>query len=231
MPDLSSWRRSVKLRRDHDEGFSLVELLVSMTIFSVLMMIVFSVLIKVSRDTGDAMSRGDQVEQMRLGLMQIDRQVRSGNVISDPNTETVASSGVSPGYSMRVYTQTDGVFQCVQWRMVINGGSTVDGQLQYRSWDPAWRSTGDVRPWGVVARHLASLPADDPATPNVNESLPFQKNAAAAASKAQSIRVTLWHKSAGSAKNSKASAVTSVLTGRNTVYGYPADECSDIPAP
>jgi prepilin-type N-terminal cleavage/methylation domain-containing protein len=224
MPDLSSWRRSVKLRRDHDEGFSLVELLVSMTIFSVLMMIVFSVLIKVSRDTGDAMSRGDQVEQMRLGLMQIDRQVRSGNVISDPNTETVASSGVSPGYSMRVYTQTDGVFQCVQWRLLFAGASTVDGQLQYRSWDPAWRSTGDVHSWGVVARHIA--------TPAAGAAKPFAKEPAAAGlSKAQSVRVTLWHKSSTSAKHSKAAAVTSVLTGRNTVYGYPADECSDIPAP
>jgi hypothetical protein len=160
---------------------------------------------------------------MRLGLMQIDRQVRSGNVISDPHLETPASAGVASGYSMRVYTQTDGVFQCVQWRLMFQSGMKTDGRLEYRSWDPAWRSTGEVREWGVVARAVAK--------PTGALVKPFEKVASAGASKAQSVKVTLWHKSADTRDDSRPVAVQSVLTGRNTIYGYPSDECSDVPAP
>lgn len=215
--------RDAGARASDQAGFTLIELLVVMALFAGLLAIVFSILIMVMQDTRDSMARADQVEQMRLGLMQIDRQVRSGNVISDPGAESTATSGVAPGYSMRVYTQTDGVFQCVQWRVVFDGTDTVDGRLEYRSWDPAWRSTGEVREWGVVARSLAQ--------PAAGAAKPFVQEAAAGGSKAQSVRVTLWHKSSRSDTSSKAAAVSSVLTGRNTVYGYPADECSDVPAP
>ena len=57
--------------------------------------------------------------------MQIDRQVRSGNVIADPANEGTALSGVEPYYALRVYTQTDGVFQCVQWRGALPGRLVV----------------------------------------------------------------------------------------------------------
>jgi prepilin-type N-terminal cleavage/methylation domain-containing protein len=206
-----------------DQGMTLVELLVVMAIFGGLLAIVFSVLITVTRDSKNSIAASDEVEQMRLGLMQIDRQVRSGNVISDPATETIGNSGVASGYSMRVYTQTDGVYQCVQWRVLFAGASVVDGKVEYRSWDPAWRSTGEVRAWRVVSRNVAR--------PTAGANKPFEKVASAGASKAQSVRVTLWHKSADSRATAKPMAVSTVLTGRNTVYGYPSDECSDVPAP
>lgn len=221
MRDLRS--RLDAARSGSHHGFTLIELLVVMALFSGLLGIVFTVLIQVSQDTKNSLAHGDQVEQMRLGLMQIDRQVRSGNVISDPGSETVAGSGVPAGYSMRVYTQTDGVFQCVQWRVVFTGSSTTDGILQYRSWDPSWRATHEVRAWGVVARAVAK--------PETGSALPFAKVASAGGSKAQSVQVTLWNKSSNARASSKAAAVSSTLTGRNTVFGYPSTECSDIPPP
>jgi len=207
----------------NDSGWTLTELMISMMIFAGLLAATFSILITVSRQTADNLGHVRQVDQLTLGMMQIDREVRSGNVISNPSAEPSANSGVAPGYSLRVYTQADGVFQCVQWRVIFTAG--VDqGRLEFRSWDPAWMSTGNVKDWQVVARDLVDQHLVD-----ATAKLPFTNEVAAGGSSAQSVRISLWAKDAKSSARSKASAVSSVLTGRNTVFGYPSDECAAIP--
>ncbi len=215
--------RRVRARR-RDEGWTLIELMVSMSIFIALLTIVFSLLVTMSQQTADNMSRAQQVTEVRLGLSQIDRQVRSGNVISDPSLETSANSGVPANYSLRVYTQTDGTNRCAQWRVIFPSGQpTAGGELQFRSWQTDWLSTGVVTAWRVVARDLVSdgNPTD----------APFQRIAAPASWIAQSVQVTLWVKGPGSRSASAPTVITSVLTGRNTIFGYPADECAAVPTP
>lgn len=213
--------RRVRARR-RDEGWTLIELMVSMSIFIALLTIVFSLLVTVSQQTADNMSRAQQVAEVRLGLSQIDRQVRSGNVISDPSVVDV-NSGVPAYYSLRVYTQTDGTNQCVQWRVIFPSGLLTAGELQFRSWQTDWLSTGVVTAWRVVARDLVAPPSLTDA--------PFQRIAAAASSIAQSVQVTLWVKEPGSRLASAPTVIASVLTGRNTIFGYPADECAAVPLP
>lgn len=216
-------------RRGDDDGWTLTELIVSMTIFTALMAIVLGFIITFSQQTRDNLARSRAVDQMRLGLAQIDRQVRSGNVISDPAGESLASSGVPPYYSLRVYTQTDGVYQCVQWRVVYTAGSDF-GNLEYRSWRPTWQVTGGVSDWKTVARNVVepvgTFDANDETTWP-----PFfvEESDAEMSSVAQTIRVTLRVKDPEQTAESKPQTLTSVLTGRNTVYGYPADSCAAIP--
>ncbi|WP_136520038.1 MULTISPECIES: PilW family protein [Cellulomonas] len=214
-----------------DSGWTLIELMVAMLIFSGLLVVVFSILVTVSQQTKDNLARTRAGDQARIGLMHIDRQVRSGNVISDPAGETVAGAGVPANYSLRVYTQTDGVYQCVQWRVRYPGGSDR-GVLEYRSWKPSWQVTGGVSPWAVAARDVVA-----PSGPFVESDPttwpPFfrETSQAEASSAAQTIRVTLRVKDPEQRASSQPTTVTSVLTGRNTVYGYPADSCATIPAP
>lgn len=211
----------------------MVEFIVAMAIFAVLISIVIGVLVTVSLQTRDTLGRARAVDQARLGLQQIDRQVRSGNVISDPASETVANSGVAPYYSLRVYTQTDGVYQCVQWRVRIASGADR-GVLEYRSWQPGWETLGGVTAWRVVARDVVA-PTVGPISPTNELSWPpfyvDPASVAQASSAAQTIRVTIRVKDPSQSSGSKPSSVTSVLTGRNTVYGYPADKCGSVPAP
>lgn len=216
---------------DQEDGWTLVELMVSMTIFIGLLVIVFSILITISQQTKDNLARSRALDDVRIGLMQIDRQVRSGNVISDPSAETVAGSGVPPFYSLRVYTQTDGVFQCVQWRVRFPAGSDF-GTLEYRSWKPSWQSTGGVSAWQVTARNVIKPPLAVVDSGNPESWPPFYVDSAAASgSDAQTIRVTLRVKDPGQRASSRPASITSVLTGRNTIYGYPADKCGTVPAP
>jgi prepilin-type N-terminal cleavage/methylation domain-containing protein len=193
--------------QENQAGYSLVELLVVMTIFSGLLSIVFGVLITVQRQTKDTLSREQQIFQAKLGLAQIDRQVRSGNVLIDPT-----APGELPR-SLRVYTQTDGVRRCVQWQVTTPG-------LRFRSWDPGWNTgAGTVDPWRVIARDVRSDPAAPPT---------FEPVTTAGNSQAQSIRVRLWVKASDA--GGKPVEATTVLTGRNTIYGYSADVCSPVPS-
>src|SRR5664279_746264 len=83
-------------RDDQDQGFSLAELLVSMTIFAMLMGITVAVLISVMYQSRASQARALAIEDMRLGLSQIDRQVRSGDVILNPQNEPFSAAGVPP---------------------------------------------------------------------------------------------------------------------------------------
>ncbi len=153
-------------RRRSDEGMTLAELLVAMALLGGLLAIVTSILVVVMTQTRDTSARERQIQAVRVAMMQIDRQVRSGNVIIDPAGETVASSGVDPGYSLRVYTQTDGVFHCVQWRVIFLNASARYGALEFRTWPP-----GDpalTTAWSTVARNLVR--------PEDGAELPFEKS-------------------------------------------------------
>lgn len=196
------WRSA---RDTEDEGLTLVELLVVMTIFTGLLALTFGVLIQAQWDTRDNMARADQVSQARLGLMQIDRHVRSGNVITDP-----LASGELP-QSLRVYTQADGVRKCVQWQV-------HEGVLRYRSWDENYGAGGVAESWRTVARHLSP----DALTP-IFQAYP----ASVPGESPSSVQITLTLDAEEA--DGQPVEVSTVLTGRNTVYGYPADVCSPVP--
>lgn len=205
----------------NQRGFTLVELLVAMLIFSIIMALVMIVLIRVSYSAADNMARTSQVKNAELGLMQIDRQVRSGNVILNPANELTAHSDVPAGFSLRVFTQTDGVHQCVQWRVKIDP-TTDRGVLEYRSWDPDYTSLG-LTPdeWAVVAHDLVPDPAGDP---------PFTRGGGSDTDEATpSVNVAVFVQAERT--RSAPTAVRTTLTGRNTIYGYQIDRCDDVPTP
>ena len=101
-------------------------------------------------------------DQARLALADIDRQVRSGNLLYDPDDETgsVEPFGVTAaGYMFRVYTQTKyratDQPRCALW--------LVDDQqrLLYRYW-PVWTRCS-ATDWRVVAEHIVNRDTGDPA--------------------------------------------------------------------
>jgi len=170
-----------------------------------------------------------------LGLSQIDRQVRSGNVILDPALETYTDSGVDPYYSLRIYTQEGDSPKCAQWR-VIDENDDGFGNLEYRYWSPNYPTDPAVSDWAVVA-HNVIVPAF--VAPDSNDSStwpPFWKDpstvtSALGSTPAQNVRITLKLLTPEMRKGSKPVSISSVVTGRNTVLGYSESSCSVIPAP
>jgi prepilin-type N-terminal cleavage/methylation domain-containing protein len=221
-------RRRIQRARREEGGFTLVELLVSMTIFSVLMAVILSLMITMMYQAKDNLGRQRAVEQGRLGLSQIDRQIRSGNLILDPLNDGVAESGVPANYSLRIYTQEGGDDMCVQWRVIFYDSSEF-GQLEYREWDPV--DTTTATPWSRVASNVvaptSAFAATDPQSwPPfwVDTTLPTGTDA-------QNIRITLRMSDPDAKTSSKPQVLTSVITGRNTVFGYPSLTCNVVPTP
>ncbi len=210
-----------RLRRNEDSGVTLVELLISMTIFSIVIALTYSVLITIQRQTKDTTARADTVGDARLALQQIDRQVRSGNVLYSPANETgttgCTATTVAPsvtanaGNCMRIYTQANGEQRCVQWQV-------ASGVLRSRSWSPTWTTDGLVSDWAVVAHNAV----------NTVSSPPFILQGGSTAYGSRLVDIELRVKapdSEGAPVN-----VTSSLSGRNTAYGYDPGIGSPVPA-
>jgi hypothetical protein len=205
-----------------------------MGIFGILISITFGILIQIMNQSKDTIARTHALEQAQLGIAQIDRQVRSGNVIFDPENENKLTSGVDPFYSMRIYTQVDELPKCAQWRVIQVGGNTF-GDLEYRTWPPGVPSS--ATPWSTVAHDLVQVDVhptfstdivkDDPSTWP-----PFWVDSeSTGGTEAQLIRVTLRLKDPEQRADTEPISVTTVITGRNTVFGYPASSCSQAPPP
>ena len=99
--------------RSVEDGLTLIELLVTMMLFTLIMAGIYGVLINVQRQSRDVAGREETVGNARLATEQMDRQIRSGNVLYDPAVETLP-------LSMRVYTQANGDQRCVQWLSLIH---------------------------------------------------------------------------------------------------------------
>jgi len=140
--------------RADDRGVTLIELLVSMLIFSVVITAAYAALFMVQTQTKDTLARADAVQQAKLAIAQMDRQIRSGNVLYDPAQE--ASLGFP--MSMRIYTQANGQEKCVQWQI-------VSGNLRMRSWSPNWQTDNVVTAWTTIARGIVNQSSVSTDTP------------------------------------------------------------------
>jgi type II secretory pathway component PulJ len=201
-----------RARRRSQSGTTLVELLVVMGLLGVVLSGILAALVSVQNTENRVNIRKQSEDQVRLAVEQIDRQVRSGNVLYDPAQEgSNAGSGIGSGFSMRIYTQANGVQRCVQWRV-------TGGRLQSRSWATTWQLDGQVSGWRTVADHIVNTTANppfslDPAT-NFGSRL---------------INVDMLanvRSDTGSNVESKVS-----VTGRNTEFGYDPVVCQTIPTP
>jgi type II secretory pathway pseudopilin PulG len=123
---------TLRMRLRHDEGgMSLAEVMVSMSVFTVVVVIFLSTLTSVQQATVRESSNSVNNDQARLAMLEFDREIRSGNVLYDPATENPA------GFVLRIYTQSNANtrtpspgYVCRVWQI------TTTGLLQTRSWPP-----------------------------------------------------------------------------------------------
>ena len=218
-----------RLRARGDRGMTLVELLVSMIIFSVAIALVYSAVILTLRWSQETQQSADAVTELRQALAQIDRQVRSGNVLFSPEDEDLVvatcldgGAGSDAGTCMRIFTQSNGDEKCVQWRIIPDmtaGGGTVH-RLESRSWELDWTTGGSVSGWSVIARDIHFDAAASPATP-----MPFTLDTPGTY-RERTLRV---HLEVMDARQDRPVEINSSLTGRNTTYGYDSGQCATPP--
>jgi type II secretory pathway component PulJ len=208
----------------HERGTTLVELIVSMSIFSFVMVLTLTALVDVQRDTQRVVSRDDAITQLRQGMAQIDREVRSGNVLYSPVNEV----GVTPGCSgsltqpagdcMRVYTQSNASQQCVQWQLQEDVSRPGTARLRTRTWSPTWKVDGKVTSFRTVATGLLNRKVDG--------EWPFRLEATSATSQ-RVLKLSLLTNPKDT--SARAFAIESSISGRNTHYGRDTNICTPVP--
>jgi type II secretory pathway component PulJ len=202
-----------------EQGVTLVELMVSMGIMAVVVVALLGVLGQAFTSLSTQTARSNDEDQARLAVEELDREIRSGNLLYDPALETgPLGSDVAAGMSLRVYTQTnadtrDPGNRCVQWRI------TSTGKLQRRDWSINWATDGLVSGWRIVAENVVNRSASPQVTAFTLDPDPSKGG--------RTMIITISVQT--DASKGKAVQIRQSVTGRNTEYGYPNNICDSIP--
>jgi len=214
-------RRRGRTDDSRDQGFTLLETLVSMIVFSIAIAMVYTAIIKVQHYTTDVQGSADANAELRQAIAVIDKQVRSGNVLYSPANEVTPSSctasGTDAGTCMRVYTQANGLQRCVQWQVIADPGHVGTQMVRSRSWSPNWQTDGVYTTWKTDARGLVATPSQAPFT-------------LAGAVNAYSSRfLVVRFEAKDPRRGNNPAVITTSLAGRNTNYGYDGGLCNPAP--
>jgi prepilin-type N-terminal cleavage/methylation domain-containing protein len=199
-----------KARVADERGFTLPELAITLAMLLIVTGTFLGVLDTVNRGVMRQQDRSISNDSARLAIERLDREIRSGNVLYDPEDE------VSGNYSLRIYTQANATtrtpsFQCVQWLI-------EDEQLLRRFWPPT--EPEDVSGWTVVADNVVNVLEDEPAfalDPDEDKG-------------GRTVDIVLMVNSTPDDPTNRTVRIETSLTGRNTSFGFPVDVCDPVPA-
>jgi type II secretory pathway pseudopilin PulG len=210
-----------------EEGTSLVELLMAMAIMSIVVVVLGTTLSSIQRAAIKQDDLGQMNDQARLALEQIDHEMRSGNVLYDPDLENgggadalASCAGCEPGYTMRIYTQANAStrtlssptgYVCVLWQI------DTEQRLLTTSWPPD--QPEDATPWRVVAEHVVNRDLGAPAFSLDTDPLKGGRT----------IDISLAVNADLEHEPDQTMTLQAAYTGRNTSYGYPVSVCQDTP--
>lgn len=212
-------RPALLARIDRDErGLSVAELMVSTSIMALVAVVLVTTLGVVQRVVSHTDSRGVNNDQARLALIELDREIRSGNLLYDPADETLAPGA---GFVLRIYTQSNANtrtpspgYVCRLWRIAD------DETLQTRYWPPG--QPAEATNWLTVATGIVNRVV----SPQVTA---FSRSDETSATGGRVINVTLLVNNNYTNRPNESVRIQTSITGRNTSYGFPVDVCSDIP--
>jgi type II secretory pathway component PulJ len=192
---------------------TLVELVVAMSMLSVVLLIFTSVLASVQRSVIVNQRYSEANDEARLALQQLDRELRSGNVINDPASPP---SGYTANHTLLIYTQanlpTRGAAHCEIWKV------TSSGLLQARRWIPG--SSDWETAWRTVAEDVVNR------TTSVNT---FTMNSDPLKGE-RTVDIRLQVNPDITGNPNRTIELRASLTGRNTSYNYPTNICQTLPS-
>jgi type II secretory pathway component PulJ len=211
--------RATRGRAGEESGLTLVELCVCILILSFAMGALFMVLPVVQQAFNREQERSQSNDQARLAVEEMDKEIRSGNLLYDPSNENDPTHFIYPYMSLRVYTQTNAdsripSTRCVQWRINNN-------ILQRRAWATDWQNGGVVEGWRTIATGIVNN--------SVSPTVPAFKLDPDSAKGNRTLIITILSRDNTEAGSNTPVQITQSVTGRDTEYGYPAQVCSAIP--
>ena len=126
-----------------DRGVSLIELIVAMSIFSIVLVVFMAAVASMAKVTVRSEATSDSADQMRNVFLRLDKEVRYA---SDINTPATSAGAIYIEYWVPA-SSADGTSLCVQWRDV-----TATDILERRTWTQG--APGTVTGWITMADNL-----------------------------------------------------------------------------
>ena len=220
--------RSPLARFDDESGFTLVEMMVALAIMGVVMAIFLGTLAWVQTGLVRETARSNTMDQARLALEAIDRQVRSGSVlfagsscakpssVTDPSTS--ATYTVPANYGLTIYTRgaysTSAAFGWVQYAVANNALWT----REYTS------SGGNVwSSWRSIASGIINATLSTGTTTDVPFALDTSSNYTSSSGASRVVNVVFVVNS----KTSDTTATNARLTSAFAIRNQPGSTSSD----
>jgi type II secretory pathway component PulJ len=201
-----------RLRRE-ESGMTLTELMITVALLVLVTAALLTFLDSMNRAVLEETQRSQANDQARLAIEQMDREIRSGNYIYDPQNEPSPYQYLQ----LRVYTQANAptrtpAVQCVQWRI-------EDSELLRRSWPTG--DPGAASDWRVVAENIVN------AHPSVDEAAFTIDNGATGG---RTVDISLYVDVDPDDTQSQPVRLDTSLTARNTPSGYTSSVCNPAPS-
>jgi prepilin-type N-terminal cleavage/methylation domain-containing protein len=141
------WIRE-SLRRIHDDdGFSLPELLIAMTIFAAFLAVITATIGTMMQDIRHTSTVNYAAAQNARAFDAFDQEIRPASGVNIPGLGTNGQDF----YIEFLTTDLKGQAICRQWRLVVS-----TDQLQQRSWTPVASGTPTLSAWSLVANGIVN---------------------------------------------------------------------------
>jgi len=198
-----------RLNREADAsaqaGFSLIELLVSMMIFSIFVGLFLSAVVGLTRGTTRAKLTAETSSSVLLVFQNIDRQVRYADAITLPGNGSSGPRYRYVEFRTPAASTRDGVTKCTQWRF-----DSTNGTLASREW-----------PATTFASATAWAQKVDTVIDTASTDYPFQLvRAAADGSTKQQLVLKI---DAGNADAGAVSSISTTYIARNSSLASPTN--------
>lgn len=211
---MDTWSRPAR-NLNAEDGFTLGELVVASAILSIVLLVFTTTLATIQRSVSEQQVRSINNDNVRLALENLDRLVRSGNVLNDPSIVNTDCKAAGSAYQcLLAYSQANATTllpaRCIQWRVE---GTT----LETRWWKPGAKATTTTA-WREVATGIQNLQTS-PATQTFRLDPDPMKLG-------RSVEVLFIVGTGFDGVDGPLARVEASLTARNTSYGYLSDACA-----
>lgn len=197
-----------RLRGTADSGFSLVELMVAMAIFTVFLTIVISSVVAITRASSKVQTTARTTSAELVVFQRLDREVRYSDSVNFPGVGS-ATGDVYVEFRIPASSTVNNVTLCTQWRY-----DPTAGVIQSRTWPDT--ATPTFSNWDTEMTNVYN---------DGGSTYPFQLTPATGSSGKQLLTLTL---DAGNTAV-KGTAIKSVFIARNSSVQSPSNADVHVP--